>query len=75
MLFRPDRKRSGPDPTLLQRMALFAAAAVLALAGMLWSRNVLVNTAIGILVAALLLGMWGRKSRDDETRHDDGDAR
>jgi len=46
-------------------MALFGVAAVLALAGILWSRNILINTAILILAAAVLLGLWGRKSRED----------
>lgn len=50
-------------------MALFAVGAVLALAGMIWGRNILVNTAIVILIGAILLGLWGRKSRDGE---DDG---
>ncbi|HEU5208734.1 MAG TPA: hypothetical protein VFU06_04915 [Longimicrobiales bacterium] len=69
MPLRPDRNRRGPDPTLLHRMALFAVGAVLALAGMIWGRNILVNTAIVILIGAILLGLWGRKSRDGE---DDG---
>ena len=71
MLFRPDRNRRGADATLLQRMALFGVGAVLALAGMIWSRNILVNTAIGILVAAVLLGLWGRKPRDEQDDYGD----
>jgi len=64
-VFRPNRTRRAPDRTLLHRMALFGVAAVLALAGILWSRNILINTAILILAAAILLGLWGRKSRED----------
>ncbi len=64
MLFRPDRGRRTDDRTLPHRMALFATGAVLALAGLLWQRNILVNTAIAILLAAILLGLWGRRARD-----------
>ncbi|MHB1169052.1 MAG: hypothetical protein ACYC28_07205 [Longimicrobiales bacterium] len=71
VLFRPDRNRRGPDATLLQRMALFGVGAILALAGMIWSRNILVNTAIGILIAAVLLGLWGRTPRDGNDDYGD----
>ncbi len=71
MLFRPDRNRRGPDPTLTHRMTLFAVGAILALAGMIWSRNILINTAIVILVAAILLGLWGRKPPADADTNTD----
>lgn len=65
-MVRIDRSRRAPDRTLLQRMAMFGVGAALALAGILWSRNILINTAILILATAILLGLWGRKPRDED---------
>ncbi len=66
MIFRPDRRRRGVDRTLLHRMALFGIGAVLALAGILWSRNSLVTAAIVILVVAMLLGVLGRRGGEED---------
>src|SRR5690606_4100718 len=65
VLFRPDRNRRGPDPPLTHRMTLFAVGAILARAGVIWSRNMLIIPAGVILVAAIRLGLWGRKPPAD----------
>jgi membrane associated rhomboid family serine protease len=68
-MLRPDRARRGPDRTLRWRMALLGTGAVLGLAGMYWSRSVLITAGIVALAAGLVLGVVSRRR---EQERDDG---
>jgi hypothetical protein len=56
--FRPDRRRTGLDRFLEHKMLIFAAGATAAVAGMATGQDRLVQLAIVILAAGLLLRLW-----------------
>ena len=64
MMLRPDRSRRGVDRTLPHRMAIFAAGAVLALAGFVWEQGALVWIAIAMLAAGTILSVFDRRRRE-----------
>lgn len=65
-MFRVSRSRRGRDGTLDHRMAIFAAGAACALAGIGLGIGWLVTVAIGILAVGFVLGILERRRNEQE---------
>jgi hypothetical protein len=69
-VFRPSRRRVGPDPHLDTKIVLFVIGAAFGAAGMITGRNWIVFIGIAILLAGVLLGLR-RPATSDEYGEDE----
>lgn len=61
-----DRRSRGPDPWLALKMALFVAGALFAMTGVALGRSWLIDVALGLLAAGLLLRLLRTKKSVEE---------
>lgn len=74
MIFRPTHQRRGEDPNLQTKMLIFAAGAIVALAGIGTGRGWLVWVAVVILAFGVILGLIGRSKRQNRDNPDDDEG-
>jgi hypothetical protein len=60
-MFFTTRSRTGPDPTLRYRAALFVVGAGVILSGMRFGKPWAVNVGIGLLLVAVVLRLVARR--------------
>ncbi|MGH7501263.1 MAG: hypothetical protein ACREL7_05830 [Longimicrobiales bacterium] len=73
-MFRPSRRRHGPDPTLRYRMLLFGVGAVAGLFGMATERSWLVLTGTVFLAIGLVVAIVANRKRLREGEQADTDG-
>ncbi|MGH7466386.1 MAG: hypothetical protein ACRENP_00220 [Longimicrobiales bacterium] len=59
-LFRPSRKKTGPDRFINAKIAIFCLGAAIASAGIIMKKSWIVNVAIGVLLLGVCLRFLGR---------------